>query len=102
MTKLDETMDDVEIKRAVWDHFGFDHSIPYPKIPETLLYGILSREVRGPEVRSIFVSDKASIDYQSFFSLLAKEFSLTFETFSEEAAASIGDDMNGGRLPLSR
>lgn len=99
MTNIDKAMRLEPIQKAVWACFGFDENVPYPVMQENLLFGVLSDVVHVPSIREVLVSDKADEDYQSFMEMLAGNFKLRYGVFSEEAADSVADSLDDGKLP---
>jgi hypothetical protein len=61
---------DRQIREAVWDFYAIDKNVPYPLLPNEIVYGVLSFIVHNYEYNTVLISDQAPPDYIQFFEAL--------------------------------
>lgn len=95
MTSINKALKIPEIWQAVLVDLKVDpkcENIAFPDFVQSLLYGIVSDVVHNPDITSVILSDKSSVQYRIFFECFGDFFGVSYKEFIEEMTESIPDE----------
>ena len=95
MSDVNKLLCVAEVQKAVWEKLNIPENIEFPIFPNEVLYGRLSDPTHlPPNLRAIFISNKADPGYKQFLSFIVSNYKLQIEEYSEENAAAAAEKHN--------
>jgi len=89
MSNINKMFECEEIQLAIWDELEIPRTIKLPKFPLSILYGRISEMLHLPDIRLLYISDKADQGFKTFFNYIATfSDNIPIEEYSEDEAAA--------------
>ena len=89
MSNINKMLECEEIQLAIWDELEIPRAIKLPKFPLSILYGRISEMLHLPDIRLLYISDKADQGFKTFLNYIAIfSDNIPIEEYSEDEAAA--------------